>query len=132
MGDYSSDQPGYQKAKGDHVSHHSLFAEDLFVSQRQAALKKDYCNGEGYKGGEQIPHKLIRVKQFQDRTSQNPGDEEKDDGRQLHPPGQPLAAATDQKNERKGNESMFNHSGGYPWPGLLKLFENIGKSFQNC
>jgi len=95
-------------------------------AQGEAAFEKDHRNGKRDKGKEQIAEKGVGVEPAGERTTNDPGKEEKENGGQLYPPGKPLTEDTG-KNNRGQDENLIDQHR----PFLLLIFVDRGRTLTN-
>ena len=106
----SHDHPGHQRAGGHKAAHHRLDATNFGKFERQAAFEQDHRHGQRHEGEQQVTQQGVRVKPSADRPGDDAGNQQKQDRRQTHPPGQPLAGAADNTDGSNCRNGCISHT----------------------
>ena len=118
------DHPGHQHPAGDEAPHHPFQSADLLETQGQAAFEQDHRHREGHEGEEQRTHEGVRIQPTRRRADQDADEQQEQDRRQPHPPGEPLAGGAEQGDGRGRNDCVLIHPGLRTGPirlGIIRL-----------
>jgi hypothetical protein len=85
-------------------------AGQLVKAQAQAAFEKNQCDRQRHDGKQQATEQLVRIDQASHRAEQDAGQQQKQDRRQLHPPGEPLRQKADHQHAGKHQAQLDSHS----------------------